>query len=204
MALLLLALAVAGSFLAANATAQTAATAAIPEIPISCEGFCDLRLAVQERKILPDGTLALRVAATYKHEPVALCITLAPGIVAGFMNAPTGMPDLRSVARGGIHFQSVGAESDRLVMMLAKLFQSKQHPKAMDEDVHFDAYAVQDPKDLQAKEIVFRIFHLAAGTGGQQVEILLDMNLPRNEVRLREVNQDFRDYVVQILSRVPQ
>ncbi len=174
----------------------------LPELPSACEAFCDLLLSVQEMKTEPNGTLVLRAAALYKHEPVALRITFAAGMGLGSMNVQTGNPDIRSLARGGIHFQSIGPESDHLIVALAKLYQSKIHPKAMDEDIHFDAYAAQgNPEDLQHKEVLFRIFHAAPGTDGMQCELLLNVNLPRNEIRLREVDQDYRDFIIRFLSR---
>lgn len=191
-----------GALFAAPLPAQNATNQTPREFPSSCEAFCDLVLTIQNKQTETDGTLALQLAALYKHEPVALRITLAPGIVAGFMNLQTGMPDLRSVARGGIHFQRTGPESDRLVMALAKLYQSRTRPIAMDDDIHFDVYAAEgNPGNLQTKEVVFRIFHTAPDTDGHEVELLLNINLPKNEVRIRETNQDFREYILQILSR---
>jgi hypothetical protein len=185
---------------------NTAAISKLAEWPSSCEGLCDLRLSIQKVKSEPDGTLILRVAALYKHAPIGLQITLAPGMVPGYLNAQTGMPDPRSVTRGGIRFERTGPEDDQFVAAIAKLYASKLPPKTMGDDIHFDAYAVEgDPAKIQTQAVLFRIFHLASGASAtMQCELLLYVNLPKNEVIIRESNQDYRESLVQILGRAEE
>lgn len=184
---------------------QSAPASKLPQIPASCDVFCDVRFAVVESNVGPNGALAVRVAAVQKQETLAFRITFAPGMVSGFLSPQTEMPDLRSVNRGGIRFERTGPESDQFLIALATLYGSKLRPHRMDDEIRFDAYAARgNPSDLKTKPVSFRIFHLPSGGSGAQYEFLLDVDLPKGEVKLREINQDFRDDLIRTLSQPAQ
>ncbi len=186
-------------------SAQTPAVDSVKPPEVRCDaatdGFCDIGLAIEQKTSEPDGSLLLTAAGTYKNEPLALRIAIAPGMRPGAMNPMTGGPQVYSLQRGGVRFERSGEASDRFIARLAQLYHTKSKPKAMADDVHFTAFAFRgDPYKIDSQSVLFELYHDDPANQVPQCVVLFDVNLPGNEVRIREKNQDFRDCVIRILG----
>src|SRR5579863_5882679 len=180
-------------------------TVKLPEVKCDsvAEGFCDIALAIRQKSAAEDGTLLLTAAGTRKNQRLELRVAIAPEMKRGDMNPVTGAPQTYSLQRGGVRFERTGEASDRLVGRLAELYQTKFRPVMMDNDIHFTAFAFRgDPEKITVQDVLFELYHEDPSNQVPQCELLLDVNLPANEVRIREKNQDFRECVVRILGVV--
>jgi len=181
-----------------------ASSAKLPEVRCDqkTEGFCDILLAVEQKSTAQDDALLVTAAGTYKNDVLELRIAIAPDMKPGSMNPVTLAPQTYSLRRGGIRFERVGPASDRLVARIAELYHTKSHPKAMQSDVHFTAFAFRgDPEKISFREVLFELSQDDPANQVPQCEMLLDVNLSDGEIRLREKNQDFRECIMRILGK---
>jgi len=191
-------------FAATLAISALAQDAMLPDVRCdsAAEGFCDIALAVRQKSTEQDGTLMITAAGKHKNASLELQIAIAPEMKRGEMNPMTEAPQTYSLRRGGVRFKRTGEASDRLVARIAELYGAKVSPHAMDSDIHFTAYAFRgDPEKIASHEVLFELYHDDPANQVPQCELLLDVNLPAGEIRIREKNQDFRQCVVRILGR---
>jgi hypothetical protein len=129
-------------------------------------------------------------------------ITIALDIQKGDMNPITLAPQPYAVKRGGIHFERMGESSDQFVSTLAKLYRTKERPTAMDDDVHFNAFAFRgDPDKIMSKDVLLELSHDDPGNKVPQCELLLDVDVAKGAAILNEKNEDFRDCAIRVLGR---
>lgn len=181
------------------------AGAAVQPPEVQCDtnadGFCDITLAVEQQTTGPDGTLLLAAAGRHKNDSLGLKIAIAPGMRPGAMNPLTGGPQVYSLQRGGVRFESTGQSSDLFLARLAQLYHTKSRPKTMASDIHFTAFAFRgDPYKIDSREVLFELYHDDPANQVPQCVVLFDVNLPEKQVRIREKDQDFRDCIIRILG----
>lgn len=167
----------------------------------NADGFCDISLAVGQQTTGPDGSLLLTALGRHKNDTLGFKIVIAPGMRPGAMNPLTGGPQVYSLQRGGVRFESEGQSSDLFLARLAQLYHAKSHPKAMASDIHFTTFAFRgDPYKIDSREVLFELYHDDPANQVPQCVVLFDVNLPGKQVRIREKDQDFRDCIIRILG----
>jgi hypothetical protein len=167
----------------------------------SADGFCDISLAVEQQTTEPDGSLLLTALGKHKSDTLGLRVLIAPGMRPGAMNPLTGGPQVYSLQRGGVRFESAGQSSDLFLARLAQLYHTRSRPKTMASDTHFTAFAFHgDPYKIDSREVLFELYHDDPANQVPQCVVLFDVNLPGKQVRIREKDQDFRDCIIRILG----
>lgn len=176
----------------------------LPEIRCDerADGFCDVAMGIERTQTSEDGTLLITVAGTHDGSVLALRIAVAPGMKPGDMNPATLAPHDYSLFRGGVRIERLDASSDRFATLLSAFYHTKRHPSLMSESVHFTAFAFRgDPEKIATREVLFELYHDDPGNSVPQCELLLNVNLPAGEIKIREKNQDFRECTIRILGR---
>ena len=169
-------------------------TGDVPEVGITSEGgFADLAFRLTEWTTAGPG-VGVIARGTYRGRPVGFKAILAPDWTA------TPIPDTGvSIYWGRVALESLGAESDALVGLLAEQYSITEPPERMPAKV--DAAAVSldsDPRTVKTQPVKLKVFF----ESHDNAEIYLNIDPTTLVVELKEKDPGYRRLIVSALGGV--
>ena len=168
----------------------------LPEITSeSEEGFHDLVFYVREHKKLPDGGQTLRAYGMHQGRQVGIEVSLGPTWKQGSLGA-----DIPTVTyQGMVRCRSIGAESDLLLQILDKLYDTKQAPKVMSKETVFTGITLGgDPRDLGREPVKIKLF-FESDDEDRYAELFANIDLKARKLYLSEKAPEYRSAIIRAL-----
>ncbi len=181
-----------------EATVGTTVQTAIPDILAETEeGFADLVFAVVRERRTANGGWSFFLRASHEGETVGLEIEFS----AEWQSRDTsGIPCYAGI----VTYRSAGAESDRLLVLLDRLYETNLRPAHMVNSVSFAALTLgDDPKAMDSTVVHTKLFH-EPDEENFYAEVYTNIDLPRGLVQIREKDNSYRRTLVLVLSRTAE
>jgi hypothetical protein len=166
------------------------------------EGFHDIVLNIIDSKLTRNGDYEIIAKGKNKEETVGLKIKIKDKLKAGLVNEGFDGFDSTAVELNGVSFYSIGPESDNLVRILSKLYDSPTDKKFTTSEILFDMFSLnQEQAELSKGYFRFKIFFDPYDSLGLYSELFLNVNLPKKEVEINEKDWEYRESLVKVLTR---
>ena len=165
------------------------------------EGFIDCTFKIKNLKETPDRYL-FHLIASHDSEIVGIDVEVVKGIKSGFDSKLEIIKE--HVYYKGVVFLRSGAESDRLITTLSKLYGFKKSSLEMVEKETFTAIALhQDEIDMNSEPIKIKLFGKDSDDDleNNYYESFFNIDLKNGFVFWNEKDQDYRDPLIRGLSK---
>lgn len=164
------------------------------------DGFVDLTFRIVDLK-KDRRHYQFHLAASHNKKVVGLDVVLVRGIQGGF-NSKMNLVK-KHVYREGVRFLRSGAESDRLIAALSKLYGLKKSPKKMVDEESFTAIALHQGRlDIDREPVKIKLFGKDTEEFGLELynESFFNVDLVNSFVFWNEKDQEYRKPLVKALT----
>jgi len=182
---------------AAFIVAMSACSGDLPDITSESEegGFCDLVFRVQGRVQHPDGTQSIR--AYGRHEGRRVGLEVALGSAWKQVSLDSSLPP---AFQGTVEFRSIGPDSDVLLSVMDKLYETKLGPASMSSATIFNAITLEgDPRDPARGIVKIKLFFEPGDEEGY-AELYANIDLQAGRVYVNEKDPDYRTPIIKALA----
>jgi hypothetical protein len=162
------------------------------------EDFHDFVFTIVDSKLTANGEYELTAKGKNKEEIVGLKIKIKNKLKAGFVGSEV---DNTAFELNGATFYSIGLESDNLIRGISNLYAFPTDNK-FTNDISFDIFSLnQQQADLSKDYYKFKLFLDPNDELGLYSELYLNVNLPNNEIELREKDPEYRENLVKAMTK---
>ena len=162
------------------------------------EDFQDFVLTIVESKLTADGEYEITAKGKNKQEIVGLKIKLKNNLKPGFLGDEV---DNTAFEPNGATFYTIGQESDNLIRGISKLYSFPTGNK-FKNNISFYIFSLnQEQADLSKGYYKFKLFFDPSDELGLYSEVYLNVNIPENEVELREKDPEYRENLIKAMTR---
>jgi hypothetical protein len=156
----------------------------LPEIyrpdPKFPDGFIDLDLKIESMNCPTWDNCRVRAKGLHQGAEVGVQIQIA-----------------RTKGRSlGIHYQSVGESSDRLLTAIAQLYKIQATSKRFRKDTYADLVVLQATNDVMAN----KVFFFADGPESKYAELYTNIDRKKGVLQIHEKDEEYRPNVFKALS----
>ena len=161
------------------------------------EGWFDVDLTITSVSE-DDDHLFVTARGLFRGSPVGLRIHFLKGMKPGL---PDGEPDSTAFAEGGIAYESIGVESDRLLRAIAELYGLEPFNRQFAAQVPVTSIALEQyPFDVSKNAVRFKVFFNTNGREDSYAELFTNIDLPNRRLELHEKDEGYRSNVVRALT----
>ena len=167
-----------------------------PEIASeSEEDFYELVFFIEEQKKLSDGAQTILARGVHEGAAVGFELSLSAAWREGSLE-----PDLAVMTYAGVaSYRSIGAESDSLLQVLDELYETKQSPKRMKNEVTFTAVSLEgNPRELEKGPVKLKLF-IHGSAQDQYAELYTNIDLKGRKLYVSEKDPEYRGAIVRAL-----
>jgi len=166
------------------------------------EGFIDCVFKITALKET-ENSYKFHLSSSYGDEILGMNVEVVKGIKGGFDSEMSLIQE--HVYKKGIKFLKSGAESDRLITTLAKLYGMETKPRSMVKEETFTGIALHEGEiDMNSEAIKIKIFGKDEGEDDEleenYYESFFNLDLANGLVFWNEKDQDYREPLIRGLS----
>jgi hypothetical protein len=162
------------------------------------EDFHDFVLTIVDSKLTANGEYEITAKGKNKQEIVGLKIKVRDNLKAGFAGSEV---DNTAFESNGATFYTIGQESDNLIKGISSLYAFPTDNKFTNK-ISFDIFSLnQEQADLSKGYYKFKLFFDPNDELGLYSELYLNINLPDNEVELKEKDPEYRENLIKAMTR---
>lgn len=172
-------------------------TSSLPEIMSESEegGFCDLVFRAQAPVKHPDGTLSVGAYGLDQGRRVGLQVALGSAWTQVSLGA--GLPP---AFQGTVELQSIGRDSDALLIAMDRLYETALHPAAMTAATKFSAITLEgDPRDPARGIVKIKLFFEPGDEEGY-AELYVNIDTRAARLYVNEKDPDYRTALIKALT----
>jgi hypothetical protein len=169
----------------------------LPEITSQSEGgFNDLTFSIRSSEKMPDGSQALQAFGLHHGREVGLVVIIGPK----WLKTSFSLDVPFSAYQGVVTYRSIGAESDALLQIMAELYGTALHPKAMRKERQFTGISLEgQPANLERGVTKIKLFY-ETDIEDQEAELFTDIDLQHAVLQINEKDPDYRKPIIDALS----
>lgn len=165
------------------------------------EGFVDCTFRIV-KQVSGESTYRLHVSASHQGATVGFEVVVVKGIRGGLTDELELIPD--HVYYDGVTFFRSGPESDRLMKVMAELYELDVEAGRMIESFSFTVIALhQDNVDMECQPIKLKLFGNDTEGLDDYFESFLNLSLSDGFVFWDEKDPDYRAPLIKSLSTAP-
>ncbi len=169
----------------------------------SDDGFVDCIFQVKNL-IREDDQYRFHLASSFNGEIVGFNVCVVKGIKAAFNENDENMELIKEhVYYQGVEFIRSGDESDRLIRVIAQLYELELQSTRMVDSISFTAIALhQGEIDVETDAVKIKLFGNDAETDSEDdyFESFLNLHFSDGLVAWNEKDQDYREPLLRSLS----
>lgn len=161
------------------------------------EGFVDITLSIARYDRQSSGRVRLVVRSTLDGSKVGFVIELLPGWEAQKIEDADAF-----FYWGNAEVSSAGKESDDFLVALARLYGLSGPKPAFSAKVPADVVGLaNDPARIESEPIRMKFFFNSGGPEDRYSEVFINVDLQRKVLEFNEKDPEYRNALVQSLSR---